>query len=59
MFQAASDVTKTIEKAPLQSDSVNSPFYTRFGNSAYKWYIDNPKYGARFALAMAGSTKSG
>ncbi|TAQ89050.1 hypothetical protein B7494_g2627 [Chlorociboria aeruginascens] len=57
MFQAASETTACIQKAPFDSGTRFTPFASRHGLPVYAWYNEHPEQGARFALAMAGSTK--
>ncbi|KAF2259438.1 S-adenosyl-L-methionine-dependent methyltransferase [Lojkania enalia] len=54
MFRAASESSTCVQNTPFESDSVNSPFATRFGKPAYLWYAENPEKGVRFARGMAG-----
>ena len=57
MFRAASETSSCFAKAPFQSDSINSPFHTRFGVPLWEYYQKYPEKGVRFARAMAGITK--
>jgi hypothetical protein len=53
MFKAASETAALLKRSPHKSDMINSPFYTRFGDSMYEYYEENLRKGKRFATAMS------
>ncbi|KAF4962502.1 hypothetical protein FSARC_9425 [Fusarium sarcochroum] len=53
IFKAASASATWVQKAPFESDGINSPFVTRHGKPLYSWYAENPEQGVRFARGMS------
>ncbi|KAI0545025.1 O-methyltransferase [Xylaria curta] len=56
-LRAATMAAACIKDSPDESDGKHSPFHTFFGMPMFSFYERNPMYAARFAKAMAGTTK--
>ncbi|KAI0102814.1 S-adenosyl-L-methionine-dependent methyltransferase [Nemania sp. FL0031] len=57
MLKAAAESGTSLKENPSQSDSVNSPFYSRHKLSPFQYWAKYPDKAARFAKAMAGITR--
>ncbi|KAI0199506.1 O-methyltransferase [Astrocystis sublimbata] len=56
-LKAASMASICVRRFPNEPDSTHSPFHTFFGVPMFSFYEQNPTHAARFAKAMAGTTK--
>ncbi|KAL8758327.1 MAG: hypothetical protein Q9199_001583 [Rusavskia elegans] len=57
MFRAASETSAFLAQKPDRSDSMHSPFQTRFQMPIFQYYAQNPPKAKRFATAMAAVTQ--